>query len=94
TFLLTTGGHNAGIVSEPGRKNRSYQVKTKSREDHYIDPDTWAAVVPHQDGSWWPEWIAWLERRSSGLVPPPRMGAPEAGYAALADAPGLYILQE
>jgi polyhydroxyalkanoate synthase len=94
TFLLTTGGHNAGIVSEPGRKNRSYQIKTKNREDHYIDPDTWAAVVPHQDGSWWPEWVAWLERRSSGLVSPPRMAAPEAGYAALADAPGLYILQE
>ena len=30
TFLLTTGGHNAGIVSEPGRKNRSYQVMTTS----------------------------------------------------------------
>src|SRR5262245_65601291 len=29
TFLLTSGGHNAGIVSEPGRKNRSYQVMTK-----------------------------------------------------------------
>ncbi|HEY6858400.1 MAG TPA: alpha/beta fold hydrolase [Pseudolabrys sp.] len=94
TFLLTTGGHNAGIVSEPGRNNRSYQVMTKSREDHYIDPDTWVAAAPHKDGSWWPEWVAWLEKRSSGSVPPPRMAAPEAGYAALADAPGLYILQE
>ena len=60
----------------------------------YIDPDTWVAAAPHKDGSWWPEWVAWLERRSSGLVPPPRMAAPETGYAALADAPGLYILQE
>jgi polyhydroxyalkanoate synthase subunit PhaC len=94
TFLLTTGGHNAGIVSEPGRKNRSYQVMTKSREDHYIDPDTWAAAAPHKDGSWWPDWVAWLEKRSSESVSPPRMAAPEAGYAALADAPGLYILQE
>jgi polyhydroxyalkanoate synthase len=94
TFLLTTGGHNAGIVSEPGRKNGSYQVMTKSREDHYIDPETWAAAAPHKDGSWWPEWVAWLEKRSSESVPPPRMAAPEAGYAALADAPGLYILQE
>jgi poly[(R)-3-hydroxyalkanoate] polymerase subunit PhaC len=94
TFLLTTGGHNAGIVSEPGRNNRSYQVMTKSSVGHYIDPDTWAAAAPHKDGSWWPEWVAWLEKRSSESVPPPRMAAPEAGYTALADAPGLYILQE
>ena len=26
TYLLTTGGHNAGIVSEPGRDDRSFQV--------------------------------------------------------------------
>ena len=30
TFVLTTGGHNAGIVSEPGRDGRSYQVMTRS----------------------------------------------------------------
>ena len=26
TFVLTTGGHNAGIVSEPGHPHRSYQI--------------------------------------------------------------------
>ncbi|HET7381124.1 MAG TPA: alpha/beta fold hydrolase [Pseudolabrys sp.] len=94
TFLLTTGGHNAGIVSEPGHKDRSYQVMTKSYADHYADPDTWAAAAPRKGGSWWPEWVAWLEKRSGQPVPPPRMGAPEVGYAALADAPGIYVLQE
>jgi polyhydroxyalkanoate synthase len=93
TFLLTSGGHNAGIVSEPGRKNRSYQVMTKSPTDQYADPDAWAAAAPRQEGSWWPEWVSWLEKRSSEQVPPPRMAAPEAGYKVLADSPGIYVLQ-
>jgi len=93
SFLLTSGGHNAGIVSEPGHKNRSYQVMTKSPTDQYVDPDTWAAAAPRQEGSWWPEWVSWLEMRSGEPVPPPRMAAPEAGYKMLADAPGIYVLQ-
>src|SRR5262245_2827819 len=94
TFLLTSGGHNAGIVSEPGRKNRSYQVMTKSPTDQYADPDAWAAATPRQEGSWWPEWVSWLEKRSSEPVPPPHMGAPAAGYTVLADAPGTYVLRD
>ena len=31
TFVLTTGGHNAGIVSEPGHPHRSYQAATHAR---------------------------------------------------------------
>lgn len=94
TFLLTTGGHNAGIVSEPGRRNRSYQVMTTSEGSPYIDPDTWEAIAPRTEGSWWPEWIAWLRQRSGEPTDPPRMGAPEAGYPILADAPGFYVFQE
>lgn len=58
TFLLTSGGHNADIVSEPGGNGRSYQVITKSKDDRYSDPDSWVAAAPHKDGSWWPEWVA------------------------------------
>ena len=94
TFLLTSGGHNAGIVSEPGHPRRSYQVATKHAGETYVDPETWLATVPHQDGSWWPEWRAWLTKKSTERVAPPRMGAPEKGYAPLIDAPGSYVLQD
>lgn len=93
TFLLTTGGHNAGIVSEPGRKGRSYQVLTKSKDDRYSDPDAWLTIAPRKEGSWWPEWVAWLVARSGDPVAPPPMGAPAAGYPPLWDAPGTYVLQ-
>lgn len=92
TFLLTTGGHNAGVVSEPGHRNRSYQVATRRKGAKYIDPDTWQETTPASEGSWWPEWQRWLSAHSTGRARPPAMGAPRHGYAPLADAPGQYVL--
>jgi polyhydroxyalkanoate synthase len=94
TFLLTSGGHNAGIVSEPGHKGRSYQVATRTADDRYTDPATWTGSVPTRAGSWWPELAEWLAARSGAPVAPPPMGAASQGYAPLADAPGSYVLQE
>jgi len=93
TFVLTSGGHNAGIVSEPGHPRRTYQVATKREGDMWVDPDTWEAQTPRNDGSWWPELVAWLKEHSGEEVAPPPMGAPEAGYAPLDDAPGRYVFQ-
>jgi polyhydroxyalkanoate synthase len=93
TFLLTVGGHNAGIVSEPGHRGRSYRLATQASDDHYVDPDAWLAQAETREGSWWPEWAAWLGNRSGDPVAPPAMGAAAAGYAPLADAPGTYVMQ-
>nr|WP_245410977.1 alpha/beta fold hydrolase [Microvirga flavescens] len=90
TFLLTSGGHNAGIVSEPGRPGRRYQVLTKTERDRHLDSETWHALAPHYEGSWWPEWVGWLSERSGDPVPPPPMGLPP-GLPVLADAPGCYV---
>jgi polyhydroxyalkanoate synthase len=92
TYLLTTGGHNAGIVSEPGRDGRSFQIVTRQADDRYIDPDAFLAQAPRKEGSWWPEWAAWLDARSGEAVDPPAMGA--GIYAPMADAPGSYVLQQ
>jgi polyhydroxyalkanoate synthase len=91
TFLLTTGGHNAGIVSEPGANDRSYRIGTKLHDDPYSDPDTWFADAKRNAGSWWPAWVTWLKQRSSAPVGPPAMGAPERGYRPLGPAPGAYV---
>lgn len=94
TFVLTSGGHNAGIVSEPGRPRRSYQIHTRPERGAYIPADEWLEAVAHQEGSWWPEWSAWLKARSSQEVKPPRMGAASKGYKVLGDAPGVYVSQK
>ena len=94
TFVLTSGGHNVGIVNEPGHPHRSYQIATSSEGEQYIDPDSWQAQTPKQDGSWWPAWQQWLAEHSTGQVSAPNMGAPEQGYAPLCDAPGTYVFQE
>ncbi len=94
TFVLTSGGHNAGIVSEPGHPHRSYQMATHGEGDRYLDPEAWQATAPRVEGSWWPAWEAWLTEHSTGQVPAPPMGCAEKGYAALAEAPGVYVLQQ
>lgn len=94
TFLLTSGGHNAGIISEPGHARRSYQVNTRKAGDKYVSPDNWADISEKKEGSWWPEWQEWLASHSSGTTKPPAMGAPEKGLSPLCDAPGTYILQK
>ncbi|HVJ33656.1 MAG TPA: alpha/beta fold hydrolase [Terriglobia bacterium] len=92
TFLLTSGGHNAGIVSEPGHPGRRYQIALRPADGRYIDPETWEAATPSVEGSWWPAWVDWLSERSSGLVAPPAMGNGEKGYPPLDAAPGHYVL--
>ena len=92
TYLLASGGHNAGIVSEPDHPGRSFRVATRNR--HHLDPDRFLTEARRKDGSWWPEWIAWLERHSGTPAAPPAMGAAQAGYPPLADAPGSYVLMQ
>lgn len=93
TFLLTTGGHNAGIVADPDRLGERFQVLTKSATDRYFDPDTWTRIAPWHEGSWWLEWAGWLASHSGKPTQPPALGAPSHGYPVLCDAPGTYVLQ-
>jgi len=88
TFVLTSGGHNAGVVSEPGHPRRSFQIATRAPGDRYVDPQQWRATTPLKEGSWWPAWQQWLAQRSAGRVAPPAMGGTQA---PLGDAPGTYV---
>lgn len=92
TFLLTSGGHNAGIVSPPDHPRRRYRMTTRRESEAYVDPDSWYARTPVEQGSWWPAWQQWLAQRSSGTVPPPPPG--NHRYPTLGDAPGTYVMQE
>jgi polyhydroxyalkanoate synthase len=92
-YVLTAGGHNAGIVSEPGHAGRSYRVGVKAAHGRYLDPDRFLVEAQRKEGSWWPEWTAWLSARSAPPTILQAMGAPQFGYPVLGDAPGTYVLQ-
>lgn len=90
TFALTSGGHNAGIVSPVGHPRRSHRISTSSSKDLIRNPDEWAETQPRVQGSWWEPWQKWLvERSSSEQVAPPNLGSKE--FPVLGDAPGTYI---
>lgn len=93
TFVLTKGGHNTGILSEPGRKGRHYRISHRPAGALYVGPDGWLAQTEPVSGSWWPEWATWLASNGGGLVTPPGMGAPQNGLPALSAAPGSYVLR-
>ncbi|HJW55983.1 MAG TPA: alpha/beta fold hydrolase [Burkholderiaceae bacterium] len=93
TFVLTSGGHNAGVVSEPGHKGRYFRMSHTLSAANYVDPLTWYATTPPMEGSWWPSWSAWLKQHSRGSVAPPAMGAGEKGYLSFGPAPGRYVLE-
>jgi polyhydroxyalkanoate synthase len=94
TFVLTSGGHNSGIVNPPEGDPRS-----RFRRGHrppgglYEGPDSWLGGAETREGSWWPEWTGWLTDHSSGLASPPVTGASERGLPPLGAAPGTYVFQ-
>lgn len=94
TFVLTSGGHNTGIVSEPGRPKRRFRTAVRRTGDCYLGPDQWVESATEKQGSWWVEWSDWLAAHSPReRVPPPELGAPAKGYPPLDAAPGAYVFQ-
>jgi len=91
TFVLTSGGHNAGIVSEPGHRNRHYRIAHRAAGQPHLDAALWYGSTAIREGSWWPEWAAWLEAKSTGRIAPCGPGASERGFPSLGPAPGRYV---
>ncbi len=92
-FVLTSGGHNVGILSEPGHPRRHFRLGHRPAGGRYLDPDSWLSQTSTQEGSWWPEYGRWLSGNSSRRSAPPAMGAADQGYAPLCPAPGTYVFQ-
>ncbi|MDH4052532.1 MAG: poly-beta-hydroxybutyrate polymerase, partial [Rubrivivax sp.] len=88
TFVLCNGGHNAGIVSEPGHPGRRWRQHCRPPGGAWLPPDAWCAASVEHEGSWWTAWDAWLRAKGSGRQVPARRIVPAD---ALAAAPGNYV---
>ncbi|OJV59986.1 MAG: poly-beta-hydroxybutyrate polymerase [Burkholderiales bacterium 68-10] len=89
SFLLTSGGHNAGIISPPGHPRRSYRLATQPARAPWLSADEWLERAESSAGSWWPAWQAWLAAHSSAPV----KARPIPAGRALYPAPGHYVMQ-
>jgi polyhydroxyalkanoate synthase subunit PhaC len=92
TFLLTSGGHNAGIVSGPVHPKRRHRILTWKNASATLTADEWLKSAPLHEGSWWPAWERWLAEHSGARQEPARV-PPQRGSdgAALEEAPGTYV---
>jgi polyhydroxyalkanoate synthase len=87
-YVLSSGGHIAGIVNPPSPK-AWFEAADSAGAANPADPDAWRAAATRHKGSWWEDWTAWSDARAGDLVQPPPMGS--SRFPALADAPGEYV---
>jgi polyhydroxyalkanoate synthase len=83
-YVLSNGGHIAGIVNPPGPK--SWYEAGEHYPGHAAQ---WREAAQRHSGSWWEDWAAWADARAGDLGPPPPMGSER--YPALGEAPGDYV---
>jgi polyhydroxyalkanoate synthase subunit PhaC len=86
-FVLSSSGHIASMVNPPGNEKASFRTASANPPD----PADWLEQATTERGSWWPDYVRWLDARGGGEKPPPRrLGA--AGFRPLDPAPGTYVL--
>lgn len=89
TFVLTNGGHNAGVISEPNHEGRYYFINEHKNKTPYYGPKKWLKLAEKRDGSWWLAWHDWLVQQSTSK----RVAAPGID-TSLPVAPGTYVMQK
>ena len=91
-FLLTSGGHNVGVVNPPSNERARFRAARHRPGDKYMDPEQWEETAPVQRGSWWPVWQTWLADHSGKRLAPGTAGKPAPTVIGLGEAPGRYVL--
>ena len=87
-FVLAGSGHIAGVVNPPSAQKYQYWLNPAPVET-LAD---FVAGATETKGSWWPDWIEWLQARDNATVPAKRARRPGKGsLKAIEDAPGSYV---
>jgi polyhydroxyalkanoate synthase len=91
-FVLGASGHIAGVINPPSKNKRSYWAHDGDEKALPEDPDAWFADATEKPGSWWPEWIGWLDQYGGKKVKV-RAQLGSADYPVIEPAPGRYVLE-
>ncbi len=87
-YVLSNGGHIAGVVNPPGPKPW-FEALPAGTDDSKGSAESWRESATRHAGTWWEDWTAWGEKRAGKLVAPPKMGSRK--HRPVADAPGDYV---
>jgi polyhydroxyalkanoate synthase len=85
-FLLGGSGHNAGVINPPSANKHGYWVNDVLPET----AEQWFEGADRRDGSWWPEWQAWLSANGAGEKVKARVPG-EGALPVIELAPGSYV---
>jgi poly[(R)-3-hydroxyalkanoate] polymerase subunit PhaC len=87
-FVMSGSGHVQSLVCPPA----NFKARYFTNSNRESDPDAWLKGGTEHKGTWWDNWLEWIEQRSGDKRPAPAtLGG--AGYEAIEPAPGLYVHQ-
>jgi polyhydroxyalkanoate synthase len=89
-FVLSNSGHVQALINPPDNPKATYLVNEENGTPS--DPEHWLKGAERIKGTWWTDWTAWLNERSSELIDAPASEGSER-YPVLCDAPGTYVRQ-
>src|SRR5215210_6563338 len=89
-FVRASSGQIAGIINPPGGKGAYWAREIGDAAT--TSSEQWLQSATRHDGSWWPDWTAWLTARSGEKGKPPSLGSKK--HPPLEDAPGTYVLEK
>ncbi|SDG60942.1 polyhydroxyalkanoate synthase [Pseudomonas benzenivorans] len=85
-FLLSNSGHIQSILNPPGNPKANYFESGKLSSD----PRAWYYDAQHVQGSWWPQWLSWVQEHS-GEQHDTLTTLGNQHYPAMEAAPGTYV---
>ena len=85
-FILANSGHIHSILNPPGNPKASYFENDKFSGD----PRAWLYDAQKNDGSWWPQWLGWIQEHSGELLES-QTTLGNRQYPPMEAAPGTYV---
>ena len=86
-FVLANSGHVQSILNPPGHPKAHFVENPRLSSD----PRAWYHDAQKVEGSWWPQWLDWIQARS-GAQRETRLSLGSANYPPMDPAPGTYVL--
>lgn len=84
-FVLSGSGHIAGVINPASSDKYGFWLNSKVPPN----PDDWFKDAVQQEGSWWPDWLTWLQPYAGPQVPARIPG--DGQLEPIEDAPGSYV---